>query len=73
MCTYTYSWYVCNHDYYIWADSVEVCEHRFLSSYSYDAWTIDMCKRVQAICKGFGRYYCKDCSEDHQLEYELDE
>ncbi|THZ42173.1 hypothetical protein D6C87_05211 [Aureobasidium pullulans] len=62
MCTYTYSWYICNHDYYIWTDSVEVCSNRLLSGYSADAWSI-----------GFGEYYCRDCSEDYTLEYELEE
>jgi len=92
MCTYTYSWYICNHDYYIWTDSVEVCSNRLLSGYSADAWSIgeratsvcswdnkpdfivlDMCKHHIAICKGFGEYYCRDCSEDYTLEYELEE
>jgi hypothetical protein len=40
MCTYTYSWYICNHSYYIWTDTIEICTNRFLSSYSYDAWSI---------------------------------
>lgn len=73
MCGYSYSWYICNHDYFIHDDTVEVCEHRFLSGYSADAWTIDMCKRVKAVCKGFAMRYCHECSEDHTLEFELDE
>ncbi|KAI5239445.1 hypothetical protein E4T43_06737 [Aureobasidium subglaciale] len=40
MCGYTYSWYRCNHSYYIWQDSIEICTNRFLSSYSSDAWSI---------------------------------
>lgn len=34
---------------------------------------LDMCKHHVAICKGFGNYYCPDCSEDHTLEWELEE
>ncbi|TIA41590.1 hypothetical protein D6C79_07194 [Aureobasidium pullulans] len=30
-------------------------------------------KHHVAICKGFGEYYCRDCSEDYTLEYELEE
>jgi hypothetical protein len=73
MCSYTYSWYYCNHDYYIWANSIEVCSSRLLSGYSYDAWSIDMCKNMTVSCGGFSNYYCTDCSEDVSLEYELDE
>lgn len=93
MCSYTYSWYYCNHDYYIWqaqspnltvsctkvrlttcrAGSMEVCSSRLLSGYSYDAWSIDMCKNMTVACGGFSNYYCTDCSEDVALEYELDE
>ncbi|KAF2490686.1 hypothetical protein BU16DRAFT_131704 [Lophium mytilinum] len=73
MCSYTYSWYYCNHDYYIWANSVEVCPNRLLSGYSYDCWSIDMCKNSKVTCGGFSNYYCSDCSEDVSLEFELDE
>ncbi|KAB2575103.1 hypothetical protein DBV05_g6282 [Lasiodiplodia theobromae] len=73
MCSYTYSWYYCNHDYYIWANSIEICPNRLLSGYSYDAWSIDMCKNMTVKCGGFSNYYCSDCSEDVALEYELDE
>lgn len=94
MCTYTYSWYICNHSYYIWTDTIEICTNRFLSTYSYDAWSIgkrqmmnsssgktqywcflclDMCNDHIATCKGFGNFFCSDCSEDYTLEYELDE
>ncbi|USP76696.1 hypothetical protein yc1106_03970 [Curvularia clavata] len=73
MCSYTYSWYYCNHDYYIWANSIEVCSSRLLSGYSYDAWSIDMCSKMKIECGGFSNYYCSDCSEDVALEFELDE
>lgn len=73
MCGYTYSWYYCNHDFYIWAGSIEVCPNRLLSGYSYDAWSIDMCKNLKVDCGGFSNYYCTDCSEDVSLEFELDE
>jgi hypothetical protein len=95
MCSFTYSWYHCNHDYYIWyaypsrapslytdesvrlmtsrANSIEVCPSRLMSSYSYDVWSIDMCKNMNVYCDGFSNYCCTDCSEDVALEYELDE
>lgn len=89
MCSYTYSWYYCNHDYYIWfvlspspipqansirrANSIEICHNRLLSSYSPDAWSIDMCKNMTVKCGGFSNYYCHECSEDVALEFELDE
>jgi hypothetical protein len=73
MCKYTYSWYCCNHNYYIWDSSIEICQNRLLSGYSYDAWSADMCKHVETTCAGFSSYYCSECSEDHTLEYELDE
>ncbi|KAG9993834.1 WD40 repeat-like protein, partial [Aureobasidium melanogenum] len=73
MCTYTYQFYLCNHSYFIWGNSIEICTNRFLSGYSSDAWSIDMCKHHVAICKGFGNYYCPDCSEDHTLEWQLEE
>ncbi|KAJ4357876.1 uncharacterized protein N0V89_002453 [Didymosphaeria variabile] len=56
MCSYTYSWYYCNHDYYIWANSIEICHNRLLSGYSYDAWSIDMCKNTTVECGGFSNY-----------------
>lgn len=40
MCTYTYQWYICNHSYFIWGSSIEICTNRFLSGYSSDAWSI---------------------------------
>lgn len=73
MCSYTYSWYYCNHDYYIWANSIEICASRLLSGYSYDAWSIDMCKNPTVKCGGFSNYYCTECSEDVNLELQLDE
>jgi len=73
MCSYTYSWYYCNHDYYIWANSIEICPNRLLSGYSSDAWSIDMCKEMKVTCGGFSNYYCTECSEDVSLEFELDE
>jgi hypothetical protein len=55
------------------ADSLEVCAGRLLSGYSYDAWSIDLCKNMKVSCGGYSNYYCVDCSEDVALEYELDE
>lgn len=50
-----------------------MCPNRQLSGYSYDAWSIDMCKNVTVSCGGFSNYYCSECSEDVALEFELDE
>ena len=55
------------------ANSIEVCHNRLLSGYSYDAWSIDMCKHMTVECGGFSNYYCGECSEDVALEFELDE
>jgi hypothetical protein len=32
-----------------------------------------MCKNLQVKCEGYSDYYCQECSEDHTMEYELDE
>lgn len=50
-----------------------MCHNRLLSGYSYDAWSIDMCKNMTVSCGGFSNYYCNECSEDVALEFELDE
>lgn len=55
------------------ANSMEVCSSRLLSGYSYDAWSIDMCRNMTVSCGGFSNYYCNECSEDVALEYQLDE
>ena len=57
----------------MWPETVEVCQARLLSGYSYDAWSIDMCKNIHVKCDGFGNYYCKDCSEDVTLEYQMED
>lgn len=72
MCQYTYSYYYCGCDYYIWWDTVEFCSNRFLSGYSVDVSTADMCRDRVVFCDGISDYYCNECSEDHTLEYELD-
>ncbi|KAF2715987.1 hypothetical protein K431DRAFT_324111 [Polychaeton citri CBS 116435] len=73
MCQYTYSYYYCGCDYYIWADSIEYCANRYLSGYSVDVWTIDMCNKKEMQCAGISKYYCGECSEDHTLEFQLEE
>lgn len=73
MCKYTYSTTYCGCEYYIHYDSVEFCEHRTFSGYSVDGWSSDMCDNKVVICEGIGDYYCDECSEDHTLEYDLDE
>ena len=73
MCKYTYLHYYCGHDYYILTDSLEYCDNRYISSYSVDVWTIDMCRDKKVECSGLSRFYCDECSEDHTLEYQLEE
>lgn len=73
MCGYTYSTTFCGCDYYIHYDSVEFCEHRTFSGYSVDGWSSDMCDNKVVVCEGIGNFYCDECSEDHTLEYDLDE
>lgn len=73
MCSYTYSYYRCGCTYFIWSDTMEACWNRFLSGYSPDLWSIDMCKNMVVECNGISNYYCRDCSEDHTLEYQLEE
>ncbi|KAF2157052.1 hypothetical protein K461DRAFT_218356 [Myriangium duriaei CBS 260.36] len=73
MCSYTYSYYRCGCNYFIWSDSLEMCINRFLSSYSPDIWSTDMCKNSKVECGGISNYYCSDCSEDHTLEFQLEE
>ena len=73
MCQYTYSYYYCGHDYFIYSDSLETCANRYLSAHSVDVWTIDMCKDMVVTCNGISIYYCKECSEDYTLEFDLDE
>lgn len=73
MCSYTYLFYYCGHDYYILSDTIEFCSNRYLSGYSVDVWTIDMCTDKVVECYGLSKYYCNECSEDHTLEYELEE
>ena len=73
MCQYTYLYYFCGHDYYILSDSLEFCGNRNLSANSIDVWAVDMCKDVVVSCEGISRYVCGECSEDHTLEYVLDE
>lgn len=73
MCQYTYCYYVCGHDYFIVSDTMEFCANRSVSAHSVDAWTVDMCKDLVVECLGMSRYYCNECSEDHLLEFQLDE
>ena len=73
MCKYTYLYYSCGCDYYIVWDSTESCANRSLSGYSVDIWSIDMCSSKEAECLGRSKYVCRECAEDHTLEYELEE
>ena len=73
MCSYTYSSYCCGCDYIIWWDSVEVCGNRSLSGYDVEAVDIDMCPNKVVSFEGICDWYCDECSEDYDLEYELDE
>lgn len=73
MCSYTFSYYACGCDYFIWSDTMEYCSNRYLSAHSIDIFSVDMCENKVVTCDGIPGYYCDECSEDHTLEYELDE
>ncbi|KAI9831442.1 MAG: hypothetical protein M1819_005041 [Sarea resinae] len=73
MCSYTYSWYCCNHSTYIWDHTIEICPNHTLSAHSADSWSVDMCRNLQATCTGLSNYYCPECSEDVTLEWGLEE
>ena len=73
MCSYTYIQYYCGCDYYMISDSVEFCSNRIFSGYSVDGWSNDMCEKQAVNFAGISRFYCSDCSEDHTLEYQLEE
>ena len=46
---------------------------RISCSSSVDVWTIDLCKDMVVVCDGISSHFCPECSEDHTLEFELDE
>ncbi|EME84010.1 uncharacterized protein MYCFIDRAFT_134426 [Pseudocercospora fijiensis CIRAD86] len=73
MCSYTFLYYYCGCGWYIINDTIEFCANRSLSGYSVDVWGEDMCSRKAVTCEGLSRFYCSECSEDHTLEYELEE
>jgi hypothetical protein len=73
MCSYTYIQYYCGCDYYMISDSVEFCSNRIFSGYSVDGWSNDMCEKQAVSFAGISRFYCNECSEDHTLEYQLEE
>ena len=73
MCQYSYSYYFCGCETFVWYDTIEFCENKSVSPWSISGWTADMCKDKVVTCLGYSRYYCNECSEDHTLEYELDE
>lgn len=73
MCSYTYVQYHCGCDYYLLSDSVEFCSNRIFSGYSVQISSNDMCERKVVDFAGISRFYCDECSEDHTLEFELEE
>ena len=73
MCQYTYAYYFCGHGYFIYSSSLEFCANRSLSAYSLDVWAVDMCRDCIVTCNGISSSHCRECSEDHTLEFELDE
>ncbi|QIW96987.1 hypothetical protein AMS68_002505 [Peltaster fructicola] len=73
MCGYVYAYYYCGCDYYIQNDTIEFCANRNLSAHSPDVWSDDMCDKKEVKCAGISNFYCRECSEDHLLEYDLDE
>jgi hypothetical protein len=74
MCSYTYLRYRCGCDYYMLWDSIEFCNSRIFSSYTADGWSNDMCETQDVTFDGISSSrYCGECSEDHTLEFQLDE
>jgi len=73
MCQYTYWYYSCGHDSFIDDETIEYCANRFLSGYSVDIYSIDMCRDKVVVCEGMADWVCVECSEDHWLEFELEE
>ena len=73
MCQYTYSYYYCGHDYFILSDAIEYCGNRNLAADSVDLWGSDVCNKAVVTCNGMSYAYCSECSEDHTLEFELDD
>ncbi|KYG40768.1 hypothetical protein M433DRAFT_97994 [Acidomyces richmondensis BFW] len=65
MCSYTYYFYLCGCDSYIW--DIEYCSNRLVNPHS-----IEMCDKPIGRCHK-SEYYCSGCSEDHTLEFELQE
>ncbi|KAF2209011.1 hypothetical protein CERZMDRAFT_48104 [Cercospora zeae-maydis SCOH1-5] len=73
MCSYSFLYYYCGCDIFMLDDSIEYCGNRYLNGYSVEIWSADMCKDRVVTCNGRSRWYCSECSEDHTLEYELEE
>lgn len=73
MCSYTYLQFRCGCDYYMVSESIEFCNSRIFSGYSADGWSNDMCETQDVTFDGISGRYCGECSEDHTLEFQLDE
>lgn len=55
------------------SESIEFCNSRIFSGYSADGWSNDMCETQDVTFDGISGRYCGECSEDHTLEFQLDE
>lgn len=73
MCAHSYSCYGCGHGFFIWYDDIEYCGNRTLSAYDIEIEASDMCDNPVVTCEGVSNLCCNECSEDYELEHELDE
>ena len=73
MCQYYYAYYDCGCDITIWLDEAETCANRYLDGYGGDYFFPLMCPNAVIVCDGNSGYVCDECSEDWDLEFELDE
>ncbi len=73
MCSYSFLYYYCGCDWFMVDDSIEYCSNRYLGGHSVEIWSHDMCDQKVVQCRGKSKWCCRECSEDHTLEYELDE
>ncbi|EMC97488.1 hypothetical protein BAUCODRAFT_44093, partial [Baudoinia panamericana UAMH 10762] len=67
MCSYSFSYYYCGCDQFVWWDTLEYCGNRCISAHGVDIRTVNMCRDQVATSLGFSYWYCAECSEDHTL------
>ena len=73
MCFFYYAYTDCGCTTTILLDEAECCINRYIDGYEGGYFYPEMCPNAVLICDGFSGYFCDECSEDWNLEYELDE